>query len=105
MKHWGIIYKKSILDDTLPLLNHKFLSTDNNLPPFPQLPHDSSITGFIDAAHGTDLTCRQSITGYSFMMCGGCISYHCKTQTITATSSTKAELLAAVTTAKHAKYL
>ena len=39
------------------------------------------------------------------MMCGGCISYHCKTQMITVTSFTEAELLAAVTAAKHAKYL
>ena len=33
------------------------------------------------------------------------MSYRCKTQTVTATSSTEAEFLAAVTAAKHAKYL
>ena len=38
-------------------------------------------------------------------MCGGAISYRCKTQSITATSSTEAEFLAAVMAAKHAKYL
>ena len=38
-------------------------------------------------------------------MCGGCVSHCCKTQLITATSSTEAESLAAVTAAKHAKCL
>ena len=33
------------------------------------------------------------------------MSYRCKTQSITATSSTEAEFLAAMTAAKHAKYL
>ena len=39
------------------------------------------------------------------MMAGGAISYRCKTQSITATSSTEAEFLAAVLSAKQAKYL
>ena len=39
------------------------------------------------------------------MMSGGVISYRSKTQSITATSSTEAEFLAAVLAAKHARYL
>ena len=39
------------------------------------------------------------------MLAGGVVSYRTKTQSITATSSTEAEFLAAVTTAKQARYL
>jgi hypothetical protein len=39
------------------------------------------------------------------MLTGGSISYCTKTQSITATSSTEAEFLAAVLAVKHAKYL
>ena len=104
-KHWGIIFHKTNIDDTLPPLDFKFINPDNTLPTFPKNSHSSELTGYIDAAYGTDLKTRRSITGYSFTMCGGCISYCCKTQTITATSSTEAKLFAAVTAAKHAKYL
>lgn len=41
----------------------------------------------------------------AFMLCGGAASYQCKTQSITATTSTKAEFLAAVTLAQHTKHL
>ena len=61
--------------------------------------------GFMDAVHGTDLKKKRSISGYAFMMSGGCISYRCKTQSLTATSSTEAEFYSAVAAAKHAKYL
>jgi len=39
------------------------------------------------------------------LLCGGAISYRCKTKSITATSSTEAEFLAAVATVKHAQYM
>ena len=39
------------------------------------------------------------------MLANGVISYRCKTQSITATSSTEAEFLASVTAAKHVRYL
>ena len=60
---------------------------------------------FVDAAHANDLRNRRSTTGYVFTLCGAAISYRTKTQSITATSSTEAEFLAAVLAAKHAKYL
>jgi len=60
---------------------------------------------FLDAAHANDLRNRRSTTGYAFLLCGGAISYRCKTQSITATSSTEAEFLAAVATAKHARHM
>jgi hypothetical protein len=54
------------------------------------------------------MTCITGVpppTGYTFVLSGGIITYHCKTQSITATSSTEAEFLAAVLAAKHARYL
>ena len=39
------------------------------------------------------------------MLCGGVVAYRSKTQSITATSSTEAEFIAAVTAAKIARYL
>jgi len=56
-----------------------------------------------NTADTNDLQNRRSTTGYAFLLCGSAISYRCKTQSITATSSTKAEFLAAVATAKHAR--
>jgi len=60
---------------------------------------------FLDAAHANDLRNRRSTTGFAFMLAGGCISYKCKTQPVTATSSTEAEFYAAVSAAKQARYL
>ena len=62
-------------------------------------------TAFVDAAHANDLRNRRSTTGYAFLLAGGAILFRCKTQSITATSSTEAEFLAAVTAAKQARYL
>ena len=55
--------------------------------------------------YANDLRNRRSTTGYAFLLAGGAISFRCKTQSITATSSTEAEFLAAVTAAKQARYL
>ena len=60
---------------------------------------------FFDAAHGNDLQNRRSTTGHAFVLSGGVTSCRCKTQSIAATSSTEAEFLAAVLTAKQARYL
>ena len=103
-KHWGIIYRKPKRDPNLPASNFRRMVHDPALPDFPRL--DSlELSGFLDAAHANDLRNRRSTTGYAFILCGGAVSYRCKTQSITATSSTEAEFLAAVTAAKHAKYL
>ena len=77
----------------------------SDLPDFPVPPGNLDLQGFVDAAHANDLRNRRSTTGYAFLLAGGAISYRCKTQSITATSSTEAEFLAAVTAAKHAKYI
>jgi len=74
------------------------------LPDFPAIDTQEPVA-FLHAAHANDLRNRQSTTGYAFLMCGGAISYRCKTQSITATSSTEAEFLAAVATVKHARHM
>jgi hypothetical protein len=59
----------------------------------------------MDAAHATDMIQRKSVTGLLFMLAGGVIAYKSKLQVSVATSSTEAELYAAVDAAKIGKYL
>jgi len=77
---------------------------DSELPNFPAMDTQEPVA-FLDAAHANDLRNRRSTTGYAFLLCGGATSNRCKTQSITATSSTEAEFLAAVAIAKHARYI
>jgi hypothetical protein len=104
-KSWGLVFRKPKRDATLPRSTHERLVHPPDLPPFPSAGTGLQLAGFVDAAHANDLRNRRSTTGYAFLLAGAAISYRCKTQSITATSSTEAEFLAAVTAAKHAKYL
>jgi len=70
---------------------------DPQLPEFPAVDTQEPVA-FLDAEHANDLRNRRSTTGYAFLLCGGATSYRCKTQSITATSSTEAEFLVAVAT-------
>jgi hypothetical protein len=63
------------------------------------------LTGYVDAAHATNLKTRRSVSGYVFTLAGGAVAFKSKLQATVATSSTKAEFLAAVSAAKVAKYL
>jgi hypothetical protein len=81
------------------------LISDPTLPSFPQPLLPTTLAGYVDAAHATDLTTRRSITGLVFMFCGGPIAYKSKVQSTVSTSSTEAEFIAAVHAAKIAKYL
>jgi hypothetical protein len=103
--NWGLIYRRPLPDEGLPLSPDVPLSASTDLPPFPSASSSIQLLGFVDAAHANDLRKRRSTTGYVFTLCGAAISYRTKTQSITATSSTEAEFLAAVLAAKHAKYL
>lgn len=89
-KHWEIIYQRGERDDSLPESPHNLVSADPDLPDFPMIPH-MELTAFVNAAHANDLRKRRSTTGYAFILAGGDVSYRCKTQSITATSSTEAE--------------
>ena len=104
-KHWPIIFKRRTLDPSLPSNPHESITADPSLPAFPALQSGIRLDCFVDAAHANDLRKRRSTTGYAFTLAGGSISYRCKTQTITATSSTEAEFYASVTAAKQARYL
>jgi hypothetical protein len=77
----------------------------DELPTFPLFSDFFLLTGYVDAAHANELLKCRSTTGYGFMLDVGIVAYGSKTQTITATSSTKAKFIAAVSAAKVAKYL
>ncbi|KAG7370163.1 reverse transcriptase RNA-dependent DNA polymerase [Nitzschia inconspicua] len=104
-KHWGIRFARRTHDPSLSPGTPHNLSLNPSLPPFPSIPSPLQLTGYVDAAHANDLRNRRSTTGYAFVLNGGAIAYRSKTQTVTATSSTEAEFIAAVSAAKTAKYL
>ena len=60
---------------------------------------------YVDAAYGNDPKRRRSTTGYALTYSGGAIVYRSKAQSITAQSSTEAEVIAAVTAAKTVRYI
>ena len=104
-KSWGLFYWRPQLLPRLPVGVFQPLPSDPALPTFPEASQPTLLTGYVDAAHATDLLTLRSITGLVFMFCGGPIAYKSKIQPTVSTSSTEAEFLAAVHAAKIAKYL
>ena len=105
-KHWGIKYKRSNLRMNLkPCTDPEIFEKDPKLPDYPEDITQSKLICFVDAAYGNDPKKRRSTTGYAFTYSGGAIVYRSKAQSIVALSSTEAELIAAVTAAKTARYL
>lgn len=104
-RDWGLHFRRRTRDPGLPTCPFDSPPLDPSLPNFPSLEPGTQLTCFLDAAHANDLSRRLSTTGYVVMMAGGCVSYKCKTQPLTATSSTEAEFYAAVSSAKQVKYL
>jgi hypothetical protein len=104
-KDWGLFYWRPKPISSLPAGTFTILKPDASLPEFPQPATPTTLAGYVDAAHATDLTTRRSITGLAFMLCGGPIAYKSKVQPTVSTSSTEAEFIAAVQAAKIAKYL
>jgi hypothetical protein len=102
---WGLVYWRPAPNFALSAIPLETLTLDPALPSFPPTASYTQLVGYVDASHGNDLRHRRSTTGYAFMLAGGAIAYRSKTQTITATSSTEAEFIAAVSSAKVAKYL
>ena len=107
--HWtincGIVYHKTVPTDSLPTSQHVPLAPESDLLIFPSPSTPDQLMCFVDVAHANDLCNHHSMTGYAFIMCGGTITYHTKTQSIIVTSSMEAEFLATVLAAKQAKYL
>ena len=59
----------------------------------------------MNAAHANKLKKQQSTTGLVFTFCGGAVVYKSKTQSLTASSSIKAEFIATHLATKTTKYL
>jgi hypothetical protein len=104
-KHWGIRFTRRTYDSSLRPGEPHDIRLDSNLPSYPVASHPLQLTGFVDAAHANDLRNRRSMTGYAFLSCCGAVAYRSETQTVTATSSTETEFLAAITAVKTAKYM
>jgi hypothetical protein len=104
---WGIVYYKTAPNMSLPESTAYPLTVPLgiDLPGFPKEQYHGQLRCFVDAADANDLVRRRSTSGYAICMCGGTISYRTKTQSITATSSTEAEFLAAVLAAKQVKFV
>jgi hypothetical protein len=96
-KDWGLKYWRPAPIETFPLGDFVVLLSDSSLPDFPQPQSSTSLAGFVDAAHATDLSTRRSITGLAFMLCGGPIAYKSKVQSTVSTSSTEAWMALALT--------
>ena len=112
--HWEIRFKRSkALNLSEKDYKNGFVpSTSYNIPIDPTLTktfdvdiNSNKLIGFVDAAHANDLRKRRSTTGVVFTFMGGAIVYKSKTQSLTASSSTEAEFIAAHAAAKIARYL
>jgi hypothetical protein len=103
-KDWGLMYRQPAPLDSLPAVPSSCPPLDEQLPLFPDI-SPTELTGFVDAAHATNLTTRRSVSGLVFCYAGGAIAYKMKLQATVAISSTEAEFLAAVHAANIAKYL
>jgi len=105
-KDWGIIYhrngvREDLPDNPIPMIP----TTEESLPMYPSDTTESKLICFVDAAYGNNPTKRRSTTGYAVTYGGGTIMCQSKAQSTTALSSTKAELIAAVTAAKNIKFM
>ena len=102
---WGLIFRRPTPTPSLSHSSIQLVSGPSGLPDFPIPDKPGQLIGFVNTAHANNLRHCHSTTGYAFLLNFGVISYRSKTQSNSAASSTEAEFLAAVTAAKHAKYL
>lgn len=105
-KHYGLMYWRPTDKrvSSLPHVPFDCVPVDATLGDFPHTPlHE--LVGFVDAAYGTDLTTRKSVTGIILCYAGAAIAFKSKLQATVSTSSTEAEFIAAVDAAKMVKYL
>jgi hypothetical protein len=77
---------------------------DSMLPIFPRS-NLGTIIAYVDTSYAVDLKTWKSVTGLSVCNASGCIAHESKLQVTVATSSIKAEFIAAVNTVKIIKYL
>lgn len=65
----------------------------------------SVVEGYVDSDFAKDLDGGRSITGYSFMVCGGLVSWKSTLQNVVALSTTEAEFIALTEAVKEAIWL
>ena len=87
----------------LPKMKFDPVKEDPTLPEYPKFELDELIA-IMDAAHGTDLRTRRSVMGVLIILAGAAVAYKSKLTSTVPTSSTEAEFLTAVFTAKIVKY-
>ena len=105
-KHWGIKFSRSSPMNSLePSSKPQADYPTGELPDYPEDPSNGKLICYVDAAYGNDPKRRRSTTGYALTYAGGAIVYRSKAQSITAQSSTEAEVIAAVTAAKTVRYI
>lgn len=63
------------------------------------------LIGYADADWGNDLNDRKSVSGYCFLLAGGCISWQAKKQNLVALSTTEAEYISLAEATKECIYL
>jgi len=80
------------------------LQSDPKLPLFPKY-ELAELVAFADAAYAMETKTKRSVTSYVIVFGGASVAYKAKLQATIATSSTKAEFIAAVYTAKAVKHL
>ena len=102
---WGIQYKRPTVRADLEDGTHKEFKKEDGIPDYPEDITKYKLICFVDAAYGNDYKNRRSTTGFAFTHSGGAIVYKSKAQSITALSSTEAELIAAVTAAKTVRFV
>jgi hypothetical protein len=83
----------------------EIVSADSSLPLVTQAHDHIQLYGYDDASYANGLQEHCSTTVYSFLLAGVVVTYCSKTQSITTTSYTEAEFLAAISSGKVAKYL
>jgi hypothetical protein len=66
---------------------------------------NSEVTGFSDSDWGSDPNDRRSITGYTFLIGGGAVSWASKKQPTVTLSSTEAEYMVLFNAARHAIWI
>ena len=104
-RDWGIIFKRSGPRTELSIGTAKSIPINDKLPVYPETGKSNKLVGYVDAAYGNNPKKRRSTSGYAFTYSGGAIVHRAKAQLIVAFSSTEAELSAAVTATKTARYI
>jgi len=88
----------------LPEVPFEVICADPQLLLFPKY-DPTDLVAFANAAYATNTKTRHSVSGYIIVYAGAAIAYKAKMQPTIATSSTEAEFIAAVYTAKAVKHL